>query len=87
MTNEQQRPTAPTITLPEGFRAPEGNEDTPGEFDAVCRWKVKGDGKSACLIQLGDFKFHYEEPKEEEKPPDYKEYSRSMVSEMDQQPM
>lgn len=74
------RDKAPEVVLPKSFHVPEGDGEDPTEFDAVVTFKIK-DGGKACLIQIGDQKFDYEEPDEEEKP-DYKEMSQSMVKDM-----
>lgn len=80
------RDEAPEIILPKSFHIPEGDGEDPTEFDAVVTFKLKPGDKSgpgkACLIQIGDHKFDYQEPKEMEKEPNYKEMSKSMVSEM-----
>lgn len=81
--NPGKRPMAPEFPVPKGFHVPDGNEESPDQFEAVCKFRKKPDGKNICLIQMGDFKFHYEEPHEEEKQPDYKDYAKSMVSAMD----
>ncbi len=77
---------APEIILPKSFHLPEGDGEDPTEFEAVVTFKLKPNDKAgpgrACLIQIGDQKFDYEEPKAEEQKPDYKEMSRSMVQDM-----
>ena len=71
---------------PKSFNAPDNVE--PGkDFDLVCSFQVKPDGK-LCMTKLGDLDMPgYGSAKDEEKTehkPDYGEYSKGIMNEMPQ---
>lgn len=80
-----ERDQAPEVILPKSFHIPEGDGEDPTEFEAVVTFKLKPGDKTpgkACLIQIGDTKFDYQEPEPEEKKPDYKDMAQGMVKDM-----
>lgn len=72
------------FTPPAEFALPEGV--TEGEdFDAVCTFRVKGEG-TVCLVQMGDAKMPgydgKEAASEPKSKPGYGEYAKGMMGEM-----
>lgn len=65
---------------PEGFHAPEGIE-AGKEFDLVCTFRPSGDGK-LCMTKLGDTNMPGYDGKDEERKPDYSEYSKGLMDQI-----
>jgi len=68
------------FTPPESFHAPEGTE-AGKEFDLVCTFRPSADGK-LCMTKLGDTDMPGYDDKDEDRKPDYSEYSKGLMDQM-----
>lgn len=73
------------IQVPKGFSPP--SESEPGKpFDVVDSWEVKPDGKTMCLVRIGDSDApgygSNKESDQAETKPDYKPMAANMASQM-----
>lgn len=85
MTDTSSKPKGKPVEfpIPENFTPPESNE-APGEFEAVCEFRIKPDGKTMCLLRIGDTELPEPKDYKHEKAPDYKGVGGEIVGAMQQ---
>ena len=68
--------------VPAGANLPAGSE-AGQQFDLVCSFQAKGNGRTVCMTQFGDTKMPgYDDAEKAEHKPDYEQYSKGMAETM-----